>query len=568
MARYGGIDLGGTKIQAVVVDEAHEVLGASRAARPRRRAARPTSTLAMVGAHARRGRAGRRRARRAGRGRRRLARRAVDDEAGTVTSARNLPDWEGTYPLAEKLEARARRADRALQRRQRRHRGRVRARRGEAVPLAARRVLGHGRRRRHRPRRRAVGGPRRRRRDRPHGGQERRRARARAAGSAAWRPTPAAARWRPARARRSSDGEKTVLFEIMEERGKPRLSSGIWPRALERDDKLAHAPDRPRGRARSASPSRRRSTCSTSRPSIIGGGLGLRLGEPVRREDPRGDDAAPVRRPPPAGDPARVARRPRRGDRRDAARGRQGARARLSASRRTATAAWSQARRVQNVARAIGVSRAAARGGRARPRRAIRRLQPAVSGVGAAVAHDRPSVARVDDPVLRAGQHRRDVTPAGTGPRGRDRRRRSPRNARARVDAQDGARRRQVRPRGDRRVVGGERAAGRVAGDDEPRRGGASSSSSAGRTPAVRVPEHLRRRLGDTTADSAGRRPRCPRARGARPTGRRTRGSVAPQPCEEAARAGSGGLARRRGRITVTRPGALAAGRVDQVAAR
>jgi glucokinase len=30
---------------------------------------------------------------------------AVDDEAGTVTSARNLPDWEGTYPLAEKLEA-------------------------------------------------------------------------------------------------------------------------------------------------------------------------------------------------------------------------------------------------------------------------------------------------------------------------------------------------------------------------------------------------------------------------------------------------------------------------------
>src|SRR5918994_3637247 len=30
---------------------------------------------------------------------------AVDDEAGTVTSARNLPDWEGSYPLAEKLEA-------------------------------------------------------------------------------------------------------------------------------------------------------------------------------------------------------------------------------------------------------------------------------------------------------------------------------------------------------------------------------------------------------------------------------------------------------------------------------
>ena len=30
MARYGGIDLGGTKIQAVVVDEAHELLGSAR----------------------------------------------------------------------------------------------------------------------------------------------------------------------------------------------------------------------------------------------------------------------------------------------------------------------------------------------------------------------------------------------------------------------------------------------------------------------------------------------------------------------------------------------------------
>ena len=27
MARYGGIDLGGTKIQAVVTDDAHAVLG-------------------------------------------------------------------------------------------------------------------------------------------------------------------------------------------------------------------------------------------------------------------------------------------------------------------------------------------------------------------------------------------------------------------------------------------------------------------------------------------------------------------------------------------------------------
>src|SRR4051794_4889422 len=34
MTRYGGIDLGGTKIQAVVTDDRHEVLGASRHATP------------------------------------------------------------------------------------------------------------------------------------------------------------------------------------------------------------------------------------------------------------------------------------------------------------------------------------------------------------------------------------------------------------------------------------------------------------------------------------------------------------------------------------------------------
>jgi glucokinase len=37
----------------------------------------------------------------------------------------------------------------------------------------------------------------------------------------------------------AADGEKTVLFELMEKRGRARLTSGIWARALERDDKLA-----------------------------------------------------------------------------------------------------------------------------------------------------------------------------------------------------------------------------------------------------------------------------------------------------------------------------------------
>src|SRR3954467_9816510 len=101
MARYGGIDLGGTKIQAVVVDEQHEVLGSSRVPTPTEGGPADV-TEAMAGAV-------RDAAEQAGVEPDGLAAvgggspGAVDDEAGTVTSARNLPDWEGSYPLAEKL---------------------------------------------------------------------------------------------------------------------------------------------------------------------------------------------------------------------------------------------------------------------------------------------------------------------------------------------------------------------------------------------------------------------------------------------------------------------------------
>ena len=84
-----------------------------------------------------------------------------------------------------------------------------------------------------------------------------------------------------ARAREKADeGEKTVLFEIMEERGKPRLSSGIWARALERDDKLAHHLVEPRGATRSASAVASSLNLLDVEAVVIGGGLGIRLGEP------------------------------------------------------------------------------------------------------------------------------------------------------------------------------------------------------------------------------------------------------------------------------------------------
>jgi glucokinase len=98
----GGIDLGGTKIQTVVVDESHKVLGSARAPTPTeggpadvaaamaaamREAAtdaglKDTSALAGVGL----GSPG-----------------AVDQKAGTVSGAGNLPGWQGSFPLGPTL---------------------------------------------------------------------------------------------------------------------------------------------------------------------------------------------------------------------------------------------------------------------------------------------------------------------------------------------------------------------------------------------------------------------------------------------------------------------------------
>jgi glucokinase len=100
MPTYGGIDLGGTKIQAAILDGEHRPLGQAR---------RPTPTTGGPQDVARE--------------MARALREAAEDakvevsgldgigvgspgtvKDGTVTSARNLPDWEGTYPLAQELQ--------------------------------------------------------------------------------------------------------------------------------------------------------------------------------------------------------------------------------------------------------------------------------------------------------------------------------------------------------------------------------------------------------------------------------------------------------------------------------
>ena len=82
------------------------------------------------------------------------------------------------------------------------------------------------------------------------------------------------------RARKLVDeGRKTVLFEIMEERGRPRLTSGIWKRALDRDDDLAHELVDRAVRALGAGVASAVNVLDVE-AVVIGGGLGLKLGEP------------------------------------------------------------------------------------------------------------------------------------------------------------------------------------------------------------------------------------------------------------------------------------------------
>jgi glucokinase len=101
MPLYGGIDLGGTKIQAVVVDDDHKVLGSARHPTPTSGGPGDVAEEMAVALGA--------------------AAAAAEIEPGElrgigvgspgtiadgkVTSARNLPGWEGTFPLAATLQS-------------------------------------------------------------------------------------------------------------------------------------------------------------------------------------------------------------------------------------------------------------------------------------------------------------------------------------------------------------------------------------------------------------------------------------------------------------------------------
>jgi glucokinase len=280
MSIRGGIDLGGTKIQAVVVADGAAVLGESRWATPTtggppdvaaamadalrdaaEQAGTDTSDLEGVGV----GSPG-----------------AVADAEGTVASARNLPNWEEPYPLRDKLTEELG----------------VTVRLGNDVQVAtdAEFALGAGR-----PYSSILGvfwgtgvgggivldG-------KPWLGRS-------AAGEighvvvrVGGRRCPCGRRGcmeayagRLAMERRArklqAKGHETELFEIMEKRSRDRLTSGVWARALKAGDPVASELIDEAVAALGAGIASAVNLLDVEAVTI-GGGMGLRMGEPyVRR---------------------------------------------------------------------------------------------------------------------------------------------------------------------------------------------------------------------------------------------------------------------------------------------
>jgi glucokinase len=272
----GGIDLGGTKIQAVVVDADSRVLGQARHPTPTSGGpADVTAALAAALAEAAQqaqlepsglqgvgvGSPG-----------------AIDADAGTVSGARNLPDWAGTYPLAATLGERlgtpvhlgndvqvATDAEVAL--------GAGRGFRsllgvfwgtgvGGGIVLDGKPWLGRG----------AAGeiGHMVIKRDGRRCPCGRRGCLEAYAGRAALE----------ARAReRHEDGHRTDLFKLMERHDRTRLTSGIWARALEHGDKLATELIDEAVLALGAGIASAVNLLDCE-AVVIGGGLGVRFGAP------------------------------------------------------------------------------------------------------------------------------------------------------------------------------------------------------------------------------------------------------------------------------------------------
>jgi glucokinase len=271
----GGIDLGGTKIQTAIIDAEGAVKGEARHPTPTKGG--PADVAAAMG--------------------KALVEAAeaagvessdlegvgvgspgdVDEKAGTVSTARNLPDWEGSFPLGDALEkdlgTKVRIGnDVQVATEAEYHLGAGQGLDsligvfwgtgvGGGLILGGKPWLGRG----------AAG-------EIGHMVIKRGGAKCPCGRRGCMEAYSGRAAMEAEARRRQEDGEKTDLFKLMEKHGKPRLTSSIWDRAIDNGDKLAiELIDR----AIEALGTGIASAINLLDPEaiIIGGGLGLRFGE-------------------------------------------------------------------------------------------------------------------------------------------------------------------------------------------------------------------------------------------------------------------------------------------------
>jgi glucokinase len=270
----GGIDLGGTKIQAVVVDEESKALGQAR--RPTPTTGGPDQVVAALEESMREA----------------AEEAEVDVDAlegigigspgevaadGTVASARNLPGWEGAFPLGSAL------ADRLGTR--------VEVGNDVGVATEAEFQLGAGRPYssllgvfwgtgvggglildgRQWTGRSAAG-------EIGHMVVKVNGARCTCGRRGCLEAYAGRAAMEIKARKLVAKGHKTELFEIMEKRGRDRLTSGVWARALKRDDPMAVKLIDRAVEALGAGVASALNLLDVE-AVVVGGGLGIRLGQ-------------------------------------------------------------------------------------------------------------------------------------------------------------------------------------------------------------------------------------------------------------------------------------------------
>lgn len=271
----GGIDLGGTKIQTVVVDGGGDVKGESR--RPTPTSGAPQDVAAEMAAALRE-----------------AAEQAeietadldgigvgspgdADEKTGVVSGARNLPGWEGSFPLAEALQkalgAPVRIGnDVQVATEAEFHLGAGREFQsligvfwgtgvGGGLVLDGKPWLGRG----------AAG-------EIGHMVVKRGGAKCPCGRKGCMEAYAGRSAMEAEARRQHKEGKHTDLFKLMEKHEKPRLTSGIWERALDHGDELATELI---DRAIEALGTGVASAVNLLDPEavIIGGGLGVRFGE-------------------------------------------------------------------------------------------------------------------------------------------------------------------------------------------------------------------------------------------------------------------------------------------------